>query len=461
MDFGNMLHKWSRGLEVRKGLSTLGPAALVFDEYAICSASILRGANASALSVRIGSRIFFNLFGESVKVSEVLLHPDGADVAVLKLQKPVTYKSASSIAVVGPEGVAPGTRVQVSSWNFASFLKVADEWLVLPKYCAGPGLCATGAAGTGALVSADGQLVGLAGSSKGNGTLGGVESVVDLAERSVQKFIAVATNRACAISTQRGFPSQEPILLREQDVNTAALTFRDPDQADSIELASGERVVVVCSGSGNYLNLDKKLQEAVVECVEDTTFLFKGQKVEWSSLGCKTIAANSARRAGKCGNSGEFSRIEIGFQATSGFAVQIENCFNSVTFDAVYSRMNMTPAIAGHESGGKRPQFTPAGFYEGFDPNNLYKNKAQKKTVGELLGDASLGNKYIKDGSSSYFLARGHLSAKADYILDAQQRATFYYINVAPQWQTFNAKNWENLEDSVRRWVVSSGRSVQ
>lgn len=48
--------------------------------------------------------------------------------------------------------------------------------------------------------------------------------------------------------------------------------------------------------------------------------------------------------------------------------------------------------------------------------------------------------------TNNQFLARGHLTAKSDYIFASGQRATFFFTNAAPQWQPFNAGNWNNLE---------------
>lgn len=52
--------------------------------------------------------------------------------------------------------------------------------------------------------------------------------------------------------------------------------------------------------------------------------------------------------------------------------------------------------------------------------------------------------------SSKQYLARGHLAPMADFVYAAQQRATFYYANTAPQWQSFNTGNWGKLEAAVR-----------
>jgi hypothetical protein len=84
--------------------------------------------------------------------------------------------------------------------------------------------------------------------------------------------------------------------------------------------------------------------------------------------------------------------------------------------------------------------------------DNLYTRNTQRQTISSLLGSAQLGN-YFVAATSDYFLSRGHLSAKADFVYGSQQRATFRFVNISPQWQTFNGGNWKALESSVRAYA--------
>ncbi len=52
----------------------------------------------------------------------------------------------------------------------------------------------------------------------------------------------------------------------------------------------------------------------------------------------------------------------------------------------------------------------------------------------------------------SMTLARGHLAPDAAFIYDAFQEATYYFINVAPQFQAFNNGNWKALEMKTRAY---------
>lgn len=70
--------------------------------------------------------------------------------------------------------------------------------------------------------------------------------------------------------------------------------------------------------------------------------------------------------------------------------------------------------------------------------------------IAGFVGNA-LADRYI---TSTQFLARGHLAAKTDFIYATGQRASFYFINAAPQWQPFNAGNWNRLEQV--NWTAST-----
>jgi DNA/RNA endonuclease G (NUC1) len=74
--------------------------------------------------------------------------------------------------------------------------------------------------------------------------------------------------------------------------------------------------------------------------------------------------------------------------------------------------------------------------------DNLYTQNSQKAAIASLVGQA-LADAYV---NSTYFLARGHLAAKSDFVLAQPQRATFTFVNCAPQWQPFNGGNWNTLE---------------
>lgn len=47
-------------------------------------------------------------------------------------------------------------------------------------------------------------------------------------------------------------------------------------------------------------------------------------------------------------------------------------------------------------------------------------------------------------------MARGHLTPDADFIFGYEQLATYFYVNVAPEFQIINAGNWIRVENLAR-----------
>lgn len=53
---------------------------------------------------------------------------------------------------------------------------------------------------------------------------------------------------------------------------------------------------------------------------------------------------------------------------------------------------------------------------------------------------------------------KGHLAPNADFAFVSQQKATYYYLNVLPQFHKFNADGWLRVEEAVRKLAMSSGK---
>ena len=76
----------------------------------------------------------------------------------------------------------------------------------------------------------------------------------------------------------------------------------------------------------------------------------------------------------------------------------------------------------------------------------MYKKKEQKK-MEKFYG---LSNVVDSTSGSQDWFAKGHLSPDAAFVYQREQDATYYYVNAAPQFQSFNAQNWRFLEEGVR-----------
>ena len=78
--------------------------------------------------------------------------------------------------------------------------------------------------------------------------------------------------------------------------------------------------------------------------------------------------------------------------------------------------------------------------------------KNQKSTVKKILGSNIIDGTAIIEttASGTNYFAKGHLSPDAGFVYNVQQDATYYFVNVAPQFQSFNNGNWKSLEYAVR-----------
>ena len=118
----------------------------------------------------------------------------------------------------------------------------------------------------------------------------------------------------------------------------------------------------------------------------------------------------------------------------------------------MYIKKNIISGIASFQKGFPRPSFIQNNFYPGLSVNTLYTRNTQRQTISAILVSTLLGYQYI-GGITVSFLARGHFSAKAEFVYGSQYTATSNFVNVSPQWQTFNEGNWEALESSVLAYV--------
>ncbi|XP_067008540.2 uncharacterized protein [Anabrus simplex] len=263
----------------------------------------------------------------------------------------------------------------------------------------------------------------------------------------------------CQVDINEDLAEPQPLLI--QPGGALDVTgFLQPNEKGIVYLTSGQKVIVACSGTDNYLSpFSEELAQVTATCVSGTTFTINNKRYELSDVVCSFKPSHNAFATGnKCyGNNIE---IYIGFNVSRAFYKTIDVCFDQKLLGPLYSHTTVVAGIGGYETGVDRADFKPAGFYGSVSPESQFKRASEISTIGKLLGSADLGKKYISN-TNDYFLARGHLAAKADFVFGNQHRATFYYVNVAPQWQTFNGGNWAVLEQDVRQLASDRGVDLE
>ncbi|KAA0186987.1 hypothetical protein HAZT_HAZT003029, partial [Hyalella azteca] len=131
-------------------------------------------------------------------------------------------------------------------------------------------------------------------------------------------------------------------------------------------------------------------------------------------------------------------------------------CFDPIFETTLYSNYIVRGAnIAAQDTNPDRPSFkSDTGFFT-VSADTCYQQDSQIALMDAILGDSS-----VIDVGKSFYFARGHLAADADFVTEQEQDATYYYINAVPQWQSFNNGNWKYLEFSVRDMAAAHGSDI-
>merc|ERR1719334_447605 len=168
--------------------------------------------------------------------------------------------------------------------------------------------------------------------------------------------------------------------------------------------------------------------------------------------------------------------VSIGWQIGSKFVEQISLCVDESNFGTLWTKHTVRGAsIEFRDKAKGRPGFRvdTSDNHRFFNwttsswlTDGLYKKTCEYDTVKhELGGLTKIGSPpevIIETGdSATNYFAKGHLSPDAAFVYDVEQDATYYYINVAPQFQSFNNGNWKALESSVRDLGKKLGRDLE
>ncbi|KAJ9590454.1 hypothetical protein L9F63_016513 [Diploptera punctata] len=284
-----------------------------------------------------------------------------------------------------------------------------------------------------------------------------VAFVLVIALISLIIFITVGDGKSiragCNYKINGDLTEPQPLFLIPGGSKDGFGFYLPEDSSSNVHINAGASIYLACPGSTNYLEFaGSGTRTALAKCESGSTYTINSKRYDFSEFSCKSYPFHTARKSGDTCYDGTKSHIEIGFEVENDFYKIMDVCFDDSEFNTLYSKFTVVSGIGGYQSGFPRPSFIQGNFYPGLSVDNLYTKNTQRQTISKLLGSTNLGNDYVSN-SSDYYLARGHMTAKADYVYGTAHRATFHFVNIAPQWQTFNGGNWNSLEMSVRTYA--------
>ncbi|CAB4058068.1 unnamed protein product [Lepeophtheirus salmonis] len=257
----------------------------------------------------------------------------------------------------------------------------------------------------------------------------------------------VESDEGCTIDpSTKDYPKYPPLYL---DVHNNWLLFNGTKKNRSFSFAYGDAIKLECSLSRYFPNFGKEAKSFKAVCKNGTTFSImvkkKAEDVDFARLGCNKQPVEKFTKKGKCGVQEDFNYYEVGYELSSGYKMLYSLCFDRKVDRTIWSRNILNNEIDTRDRNNSKPSFHPDYVFN-YDVDSSYRFENQRKTLAILLESEDLANNYITHEKNNFF-SRGHLSPRADFIYSSWQDASYHYTNTAPQWQSFNARNWRSLEE--------------
>ncbi|XP_059045011.1 uncharacterized protein LOC131840833 [Achroia grisella] len=258
-------------------------------------------------------------------------------------------------------------------------------------------------------------------------------------------------NGGCTLDLNKDFGLPSAVYIRDGE-------FLTPDDAGTISLRRSETILVACPGRGRRVvtaNVTTGIDSVEAHCIVNSTFRVGRWIGQFTDIRCNMFpTATVEEMNGGCYK--DNSLIRVGYTVKNKIFPLYEACFDRALLTTLYVKYELTPRNLYHQSA---PKHGSRKFYDTHLFSKVNINKAYKQQNQRL--DALLGpGMYKKYVSGAQYLSRGHLAARADFIMRGQQQASYHYVNCAPQWQRGNAGDWTAVESALRQRINTYGSPV-
>ncbi|XP_050355779.1 uncharacterized protein LOC126776961 [Nymphalis io] len=260
----------------------------------------------------------------------------------------------------------------------------------------------------------------------------------------------VQQNQKCRLNTRIHFGQPLPVIIRN------GMLLKPDDGNGNVELNYGDTMVLSCEGSGTIIHPSATQAHSVASIVCEGGDNFKNDDwltspARFTLFKCLYPPNYSSERTNRTCFEGN-KIIEVGYRIQNQFYPVFESCFNYGNLNAIYSKYTQKPYNALYQTRIDRPFFIDDGHYGSVPVNSIFSPKEQRQAIAQLVGN--LIDNYF---TAEQLLSRGHLAAKTDFVYAFSERATFHYVNCAPQWTGFNGGNWNTLEVDLRNHIHVAG----
>ncbi|KRT84821.1 hypothetical protein AMK59_2322 [Oryctes borbonicus] len=269
--------------------------------------------------------------------------------------------------------------------------------------------------------------------------------------------VNAVTHPYCNISIKNDFNDRPPLLIATKFNRTDFVL--PTTSSEIINVKEGNFIGVFCPGSNVTLS-DVPIRENLtrLECRYDKFYLHNGTSVNFATIACSKSLKSVAQYTGKSCLK-RYKEFEIGYRYQRDFLTLIRGCFDKVHKITLYTVSAITKAINYAKFAIPRKAYWSKGsFFAGVRINRAYIRSNQRNVINRQVGLSNQNStKYISENDNIYYLSRGHLTPKTDFIYGPHQDVTFHFLNAVPQWQLLNGGNWKILEKTLRDLASSRG----
>lgn len=260
----------------------------------------------------------------------------------------------------------------------------------------------------------------------------------------------IKPGQRCILNSRRDFGQPLPVIIRNGRL------LEPTDKYGNVEIDNGETLTLSCGESiVRHPNANKHFEVATVTCQGGDTFTNNDWITAPSSFlffSCDIPPVYKSKRTNRtCHNNNKI--FEVGYPVRDDFYPIYETCFDEWRLTPLYSVYTQKPYNAQFQQHVERPYFVEDDAYRHLSVFKLFSPRGLEAAVRKRVGGHA-ANDYI---TAESFLSRGHLAAKTDFVYAFGERASFHYVNCAPQWYGFNSGNWNTLEVDLRNRVHAAG----
>ncbi|XP_069688118.1 uncharacterized protein [Periplaneta americana] len=262
-----------------------------------------------------------------------------------------------------------------------------------------------------------------------------------------RKFSVV--NAGCTIPMANLNDTSPLILLHSPRKGDSPFYMPKNPASGSLSFRSGQSVRFACPDADNNLLLIPKstfrVYDVIAQCRKGSEFSINSLPYDFYSLRCIRPPQPKIKEEGSC-DIGQGKKYNIGFNLKRKFFGLIEICYDTRNQSALNARYILSKTVPSLEENKilARVDHTTT-------PTDVYSCKSQAKYVAGILGSQNQVKQFIKcDYGRLQYLAKHHLVPASDFLFEYQKKATSYYINTVPQWESISSGNWRILEDRIR-----------